>query len=143
MSDKPKKLGLVGWAVLTSAALLLFGFLFPAIGLLRQREGVPEEKSTLNQLRAALRFYKEEYGAFPAGDAAQILAALRGRNDREIIIYEARSGTVNPKGELIDPWGTPYRFDLSDPEKPRVWSCGKNRRDDGGAEGSDDIPSWR
>ena len=50
---------------------------------------------------------------------------------------------MNAKGELTDPWGTPYRFDLSDPKSPRVWSCARNRKDDGGAQSSDDIVSWR
>jgi hypothetical protein len=92
---------------------------------------------------AGAKEYLREYGAVPSGDNSRVFATLEGENPRKLVFFEAEPLDHNAKGELIDPWGTPYRFDLSDPTKPRFWSCGKDRRDDGGAEGSDDIPSWR
>ena len=69
--------------------------------------------------------------------------AFRGGNPRKIVFFEARPSSYNAQGAFIDPWGTPYVLDLSKPEAPRAWSCGPNRRDEGGAKGSDDIVSWR
>lgn len=71
------------------------------------------------------------------------IPALLGENPRKIVFFAGPEKNFTPHGEYLDPWGTPYRFDLSDPKAPRVWSCGPNRKDEGGAEGSDDIVSWR
>ena len=70
---------------------------------------------------------------------------LRGANPRKIVFFDGKPTAKfnSPQGAFLDPWGTPYRIDLSNPEEPRVWSCGPNRRDEGGAKGSDDIVSWR
>jgi hypothetical protein len=91
----------------------------------------------------AMNGYVAEYGAPVSGDPAQIIALLSGQNQRKIVFMEFRQDRFNSKGELTDEWGTPYHFDLSKPDAPRIWSCGPNRTDESGAEGSDDIVSWR
>jgi len=93
-------------------------------------------------LVAAMKQYRSEYGFMVEGEPAQIFKTLRGENPRKIVFIDVISSSVNAQGEFIDPWGTPYRFDISKPDAPRVWSCGPNRKDEGGAEGSDDIVSW-
>jgi hypothetical protein len=93
---------------------------------------------------SSLKAYLTEYGEMPTGTNAEIMAKLMGRNPRKIVFCDLKGpNRLNKNGELIDLWGTPYRFDTSDPKNPRVWSCGPNRNDEGGAEGSDDIVSWR
>jgi hypothetical protein len=86
---------------------------------------VAQAKTDVAGLSSALGAYNAEYGTLPTGTAAEVMNAFRGENPRKI------------------PWGTPYVLDLSKPEAPRVWSCGPNRRDEGGAQGSDNIVSWR
>jgi hypothetical protein len=66
-----------------------------------------------------------------------------GANPRKIVFIEVRETRINTQGEFVDPWGTPYRIDVSKPDAPRVWSCGPNRKDENGADGSDDIVGWR
>jgi len=92
---------------------------------------------------AALKAYFTEYSEGLTGTNAQVMTVLRGQNPRKIVFFDSAARDFNSQGEFIDPWGTPLRFDLSKPETPRVWSCGPNRKDDDGAEGSDDIASWR
>lgn len=91
----------------------------------------------------AMKSYATEYDRPVSGSPKEILAALSGQNERKIVFFHPNAIQTNAEGELIDPWGTPFRFDLSKPDAPRVWSCGPNRKDEGGAEGSDDIVSWR
>ena len=135
---------LLGYAAFL-APLLFIGFITLVVFHTFQPPPPPEAvaRAQSAQLIAALQRYAREYGAPPTGQAPQALRKLRGENPRRIAFFKATARAYDSQGELLDPWGTPYRFDLSDPQNPRVWSCGKNRRDDGGAEGSDDIPSWR
>jgi hypothetical protein len=95
------------------------------------------------QTATAIKAYYAEYASGLTGNDAQTMTALCGGNPRKIVFFEALNKYFGVSGDLIDPWGTPYRFDLSDPMNPRVWSCGKNRRDEGGAKGSDDLASWQ
>jgi len=98
--------------------------------------------TTAGVLTDAVKKYRTEYGSFPTGSHVEIIRALRGDNPRRIVFYEPH-GEMSAAGERLDPLGTPYHFDLSDPENPKIYSLGKNKRDDGGAKGSDDICSWK
>ena len=90
-----------------------------------------------------LQHYFEEYHTHLAGDNAYVTGILMGNNPHKIAFIVPSTKLINNRGEYTDPWGTPYQFDFSDPEHPRIWSCGRDRHDDHGATGSDDITSWR
>lgn len=48
-------------------------------------------------------------------------------------------------GELLDPWGEPYQYRCParySAEGFDLWSKGRNRVDDGGKPGSDDVGNW-
>lgn len=151
MSDQPKKQYVFHWVVVGMALLCLASVWLvrrilhddPLAFSSRGISAKGEVRLFMPSIVGAVNQYRTDYGSFPSGENAAIVAALRGKNPRGIIYFEPPTPWINPKGELIDPWKTPYCFDLSDPQNPRVWSCGKNRRDDGGAEGSDDIVSGR
>jgi type II secretory pathway pseudopilin PulG len=78
-------------------------------------------------LKTACESYRLTYDSFPSGDNAAITKALRGVNPRNIIFIELKSRNMNPAGEVIDPWGTPYRFKLENGKKPVVQSAGPDR----------------
>jgi Type II secretion system (T2SS), protein G len=99
--------------------------------------------TTVVSLAAAVKQYKAEYGSLPTGTEAEIVRALLGDNPRKIVFFEPRPKDLNADGELLDPWGTPYYFDFSDPKIQKIYSVGKNKSDDAGADGSDDICSWK
>ncbi len=130
--------GLIGIALVPLVVI-------PAVRTVQQQKKAVIRDRAI-QVSDALKQYRMEIGTYPEGDNAQILKALMGDNPRRMVFFEPAAvpksfDSFNDRGDLIDFWGTPYRFDLTDPKIPRVWSCGKDRRDDGGAVGSDDIPS--
>lgn len=136
------------WVFPGLAGILIAGLWFPGIFQCERHPSarkidVNEARSETRMLAMTLGFYQAGFGELPSGDHVQVVASLTGKNPRNLVFYEPPHGRVNARGELLDPWGATYRFDTSDPKQPRVWSCGPNRRDDGGAEGSDDIISWR
>ncbi len=87
----------------------------------------------------ALQKYKEHVGAYPIGSNAEIAKALKGQNAKNVIILVGRKSEMNPKGEFVDPWGTPLRIYFSD-NGILVRSAGPNRRfDDSTASDCDDL----
>jgi hypothetical protein len=127
---------------------LIFGLgavalLIPALRVLRSSPPHANAYARLHAgvFAAALQQYQEDYGVYPEGGNAQLLASIQGGNPRGTIYFVAAPKNINSKGEFIDGWGTPFRIDLSDPKKPRVWSCGRDRIDNGGVKGSDDLIS--
>jgi hypothetical protein len=100
-------------------------------------------RTTATNLASAIKQYSSEFGSFPAGNRIEITRALLGNNPRKTVFFEPRAGAMSPAGELLDPWGAPYRFDLSDPKNPKIYSFGKDGRDDSAADSSDDICSWK
>jgi type II secretory pathway pseudopilin PulG len=142
-NEIPKRI--VRWAIILGVIALAYLVIVPPRRsfMMEQRKRV-QAKATAGQLAAALQQYFAEYGSgFMVNTNAIVMGTLQGGNPRKIVFFETAPQWINAQGELIAPWGTPYSFDLSVPQNPRIWSCGKNRRDDSGAEGSDDIPSWR
>jgi type II secretory pathway pseudopilin PulG len=99
--------------------------------------------ATTRQLATAVKDFQKEYGSLPSGDLKAIVAALDGNNPRRLAFFSAPTRLFDANGELIDPWGAPYRFDIRAGAEPRFWSRGKDGRDQGGDKGSDDIPNWR
>lgn len=91
----------------------------------------------------ALDAYKWDMGAYPETDEG--LAALfkkGGDVDDESYNGPYLEGTFE---ELKDPWGSPFEFrspgDVNE-DSYDLWSRGKDKKDDGGKEGSDDIKNW-
>jgi len=87
--------------------------------------------------------YCNDFGSLPSSSHAAILAALQGNNPRQAVYWDSNSSQnasrISPAGEYLDPWGTPYYFDIKDPVRPRVRSFGPNRKDDHATSDSDDI----
>ena len=83
----------------------------------------------IQNLFDGLHQYKEHVGAYPTGSNAQIVKALRGQNPKNIIILVSRKNELNPKGEFVDPWGTPFRIYFSD-SSVLIRSAGPNGRFD-------------
>jgi hypothetical protein len=95
----------------------------PAINA--EREGVPQIVRDTATIHVAIRLYRSEFGTLPAGDSLAISRALTGANPKSIIFIELRA--QSPQGELLDPWGTPYRIYYS-ADEVLVRSAGPNKR---------------
>ena len=61
-------------------------------------------------LLMGLQQYKEFVGSYPTGNCADISKALFGQTEKKILILAVRKSDLNSKGEILDPWGTPYQF---------------------------------
>jgi hypothetical protein len=105
------------------------------IDLLSPRSGshplpkTPEGNAMLGivSLEIASKAYYAEYGTFPTGDNVAVAGALQGSNPRKIVFIEFKSQDTNQFGEVIDPWGTPYKFELQNGKPPSIRSAGPNR----------------
>jgi hypothetical protein len=137
------RIGIGGSRIIGIAGLLFAStlvFLTVELSYVTQYYRESLTRATADVLADSVKDYWTEYGSVPTGSHAEIIRALRGDNPRKIVFY-APHGVLNAAGERLDPLGNPYRFDLSDPNHPRIYSFGKNQRDDGGVVGSDDICS--
>jgi len=83
----------------------------------------------MENLFAGLQKYKEHVGTYPVGSNSQVVKALLGSNPKNVIILVSRKNELNPKGELVDPWGTALQIYFSD-TGVLVRSAGPNRRFD-------------
>jgi hypothetical protein len=84
----------------------------------------------------AMDYYQVKH-IVPTGSIAELVAEI-SKHD----MTAERKSRLNSAGQFLDPWGTPYRIDTSNPKFPWAYSCGPDKKDDGGAPGSDDIVSW-
>ena len=76
-----------------------------------EEELVPIVDVRSASLVVALRQYRKAFGAYPSGDSQSVSAALMGKNPSRTAFIEGQ-GWTNKQGELLDPWGTPYIFNL-------------------------------
>jgi hypothetical protein len=128
---------------------ILMGILFPG-GSDPNAARRTQARNDVSTISAAVKSYQVEYEMPPSGKHAAMLRALLGDNPRKIVFVDVdpvknpnvpKNGLAN--GLWYDPWGSPYRIEVSDPKNPRVWSPGKNKKDEPDDPHSDDICSWR
>jgi hypothetical protein len=79
-----------------------------------------------DSLILGLQQFKEFTGAYPIGSNVYIAKALLGQTDKKVLILAVRQNDLNDKGEIVDPWGTPFRFYFSGDEV-LIRSAGPNR----------------
>lgn len=91
----------------------------------------PKVATVAAALVASVKAYVAEYGERPPAEHAELLSALRGENPKEIVFFECAPEALNANGELLDPWGTPFRITFTpDSPVPRLHSAGRDRRFD-------------
>lgn len=67
--------------------------------------------AVLENMRMAVREYGLMFAGNPVGTNPEITQALNGGNPKQIKFIRPEAGLqINGKGELVDPWGTPYFF---------------------------------
>jgi len=113
------------FGVLVFAILMLPGLLKPPADALATTKA--EVKALAHSLGTALSEYYEACGEFPEGEEGRIMKELQGGNRKGTVFFECPREILNDRGELIDPWGTPFRitFDYSR-MIPRIHSAGPN-----------------
>jgi hypothetical protein len=91
----------------------------------------PEEIQTvrdaIDNLEFTFRDYATNLDGNPVGTNAEITAALRGDNLKQLKLDLPAGSSVNDAGELCDPWGTPWFFHQLSSRKMEIRSAGKDR----------------
>lgn len=82
----------------------------------------------IEAMRSAIQKYGAEFGGNPVGTNAEITSALNGDNPAHAHFLGGLPGQeINSKGELVDPWGTPYFFHQVSGSDMEVRSAGPDR----------------
>lgn len=92
----------------------------------------PEElqrvRDAIDNVEFVLRDYAVALGGNPVGTNAEITAALRGDNLKQLKLDTPQGSSVNDSGELCDPWGTPWFFHQLSGTKMELRSAGPDRK---------------
>ena len=64
----------------------------------------------------------------PTGENAEITAALSGANPLRFAFLPRGHRAVNPRGELCDRWGTPFRFHALSGHQMEIRSAGPDQK---------------
>lgn len=102
------------WLILLSIAVIGSALLLPQPH--RIIEPVLRIDVETTEILNAIHSYKADFGAFPAGDSRAVFRALRGQNSRKIVYFQCSPKSLSSEGDLLDPWGTPYKLYFSGDE---------------------------
>ena len=78
-------------------------------------------------MRTTIRQYGLAFGGNPVGTNPEITKALNGDNPKQINFLTQDGNRVNEKGELVDPWGTPYFFHQLSAMEMEIRSAGPDK----------------
>ncbi|MFM2197198.1 MAG: hypothetical protein RLZZ505_630 [Verrucomicrobiota bacterium] len=77
------------------------------------------------KLLEILRFYRMEFGSFPAGqENADIMNSLTGNNPGKLPIFPRKHPRIDTAGRLLDAWGNPFVFHPVSSQQLEVRSLG-------------------
>lgn len=104
------------------------GVLWVAQGwtLRRADAKVAKFNADCDNLIMGIQQYREFVGSYPTGNNVFITKSLLGQTDKKVLILAVRRSDINDKGEIVDPWGTPYQFYFSHNEV-LIRSAGPNK----------------
>ena len=82
----------------------------------------------LDNVRTAIRSYGSMLGGNPVGVNAEITGQLNGHNPKQADFIRPEAGMrLNDRGELVDPWGTPYFFHQLSGTEMEIRSAGPDK----------------
>ncbi|MBE7157377.1 MAG: hypothetical protein INR62_02880 [Rhodospirillales bacterium] len=87
------------------------------------------ESASINAIRVRrmVTDYHTLTGENPVGTNAEIMAAVMGKNPRQAVLGPPEGLALNPQGELIDEWGTPYFFHQLSRDVMEIHSAGPDK----------------
>lgn len=108
----------------------------PATALASRDVGAPttpaavstEVQVQLDNVKLLIRDYRLALGENPVGSNAEITKALMGANPKKTRFVLAGDARLNDRGELVDPWRTPYFFHQISGREMEIRSAGPDRR---------------
>ena len=85
-------------------------------------------ETVMENMRTVFHSYASMFGGNPVGTNPEITAALDGNNRKQAHFLNAEDGQrLNSRGELIDPWGTPYFFHQLSGTEMEIHSAGPDK----------------
>ena len=124
-SLKQRKFSFTFWVVFLSMTLFgLFLIFSPERKIVERYRVIDLETS---QILSAIHTYKSQFGELPKGGNRAVFRALRGENPRHVVFFECPATRISPDGDLLDPWGTPFKLYFSG-EETLIRSAGPNRQ---------------
>jgi len=91
------------------------------------RHDIVRDLSLLNDLLTDWRLNFPNVGN-PWGDNAEITAALTGENSLGLRLIARSHPAINADGELVDRWGTPFRFHALAGDRMELRSAGPDKK---------------
>jgi len=79
------------------------------------------------QLGNAIRQYTIVFQKVPANDNAGLTRNLTGDNPQQMSLLTLAESSTNNDGQMIDVWGTPYKFTYNSTNSFTITSAGENR----------------
>ncbi|MCB1211574.1 MAG: hypothetical protein KDK97_19775, partial [Verrucomicrobiales bacterium] len=101
----------------------------PLMEDLLNRSGAPEDD--LENVRQIISQYVtalQNRPGPPIGDNRDLVRALTGRNPLRLVVIPPGHPLVNPAGELMDRWGTPYHLHPLSEKRFEIRSAGPDHR---------------
>ncbi|MFK7910116.1 MAG: hypothetical protein AB8F34_05880 [Akkermansiaceae bacterium] len=86
----------------------------------------PEDDLSL--IHSILRSHRSALGSNPVGLNDEITAALAGKNTKGAASIQSDHPAISAKKELLDRWGTPYRFHAYSGKLMKVSSAGPDKK---------------
>jgi hypothetical protein len=126
-TKQPSKIQLgTPYAIL--AALIILAIIFTMIENAHRVSPNIKEATYAEQISVACETFRMEYGALPeTTENYRLKKILCGDNLRKIEFISLKLRDVNVNGEMIDPWGTPFRIMFDDDFKVHVISAGPDK----------------
>ena len=82
----------------------------------------------IDELKLMFRDYRTVMGQNPVGTNAEIMKAVSGGNPRGATLGPPEGQTLNPQGELVDRWGSPYFFHQLSGTQMEIRSAGPDKK---------------
>ena len=90
-------------------------------------QGLPPD-IVLRNAKAAVTQYGSMFKGNPVGTNPEITASLNGNNPKQVKFISLESGLqINEKGEMVDPWGTPFFFHQLSARDMEIRSAGPDK----------------
>ena len=97
-------------------------------GLVESLSSTLPPGTVLENMRTSIRSYASTFGENPVGTNPEIARALAGDNPKQIVFLKDDGNRLNAKGELVDPWGTPYFFHQLSGTEMEIRSAGPDKK---------------
>ena len=75
-----------------------------------------------------INLYKKRFGEYPTGENATIIKKLSGQNPHHDVLIEHVSKSINWRGQIVDMWRQPLKFEFEGTNNFIINSAGPNEK---------------